>query len=181
MEIGDWVGIGALTFTLVSFWWMHWRKGKIKVTDPRSFAASSPEANTTVELPLVLYNSGAASRVVRNLKLVLSQDDRRLVLYFNNTASDLGIVEGRQVKWARPFAIGGREAYSDIFSFYNTRDSFAFSASPCTVELRALLDNRKRWKTVCDFSLRIQDDRLKTINSSTFIAYDNDPNPYSVG
>ena len=53
----------ALFFTIFSFWWMNWRKGKIIVGPPRSFAATSKGENDqlVVQLPFVFYNEGAAS------------------------------------------------------------------------------------------------------------------------
>ena len=56
----------ALFFTIFSFWWMNWRKGKIIVGPPRSFAATSKSEDglLIVQLPLVFYNDGAASQVI---------------------------------------------------------------------------------------------------------------------
>jgi len=82
----------AMLFTLFSFWWMHWRRGKTIVGPPRSFAATSSGKGELlmVQLPLVFYNNGAASQVVQNLRLSLVQNQNRsAVLYFNNTVPDL--------------------------------------------------------------------------------------------
>jgi len=35
------ISVFALLFTIFSFWWMNWRRGKIIVGSPRSFAATS--------------------------------------------------------------------------------------------------------------------------------------------
>jgi hypothetical protein len=32
------ISIAALAFTVFSFWWMNWRKGKLIVGPPRTFA-----------------------------------------------------------------------------------------------------------------------------------------------
>jgi hypothetical protein len=71
----------ALAFTLLSFWWMNWRKGKLSVAELQHFAAgkaiTSPGdcPNTIIiGLPLVIFNTGASPVVVESLRLVSRQD-----------------------------------------------------------------------------------------------------------
>ena len=110
----------AVLFTLLSFWWLHWRKGQIVVGPPRSFAATSQgkDGLLIVQLPLVFYNDGAASQVVQNLRLSLVQNTiRSAILDFNNTAPDL--VSGYTREWARQFAVEGRSTPLQFVSANN--------------------------------------------------------------
>ena len=96
----------ALLFTIFSFWWMNWRRGKIIVGPPRSFAATSKSQDDLliIQLPLVFYNDGAASQVIQNLRLTLVQNrNQSAILYFNNTVPDL--VNTKTREWARQFAV----------------------------------------------------------------------------
>jgi hypothetical protein len=65
------IGVLALLFTIFSFWWMNWRRGKLNVGSFRMFAAgkgvegSADSKNLViVSLPLVLWNSGARPLLV---------------------------------------------------------------------------------------------------------------------
>jgi hypothetical protein len=97
---------------------MNWRKGKIIVGPPRSFAATSKSQDDLliIQLPLVFYNNGAVSQVIQNLRLMLVQNrNRSAILYFNNTVPDL--VNAQTREWARQFAIEGCKSYSSVFVF----------------------------------------------------------------
>lgn len=100
----------ALLFTIVSFWWMNWRRGKLIVGAPRSFAAKgSQQGNLIITLPLVFYNNGASAIVVQNLRLLLLHEDSdSRPLFFNATLEKLLIDEGRA--FATQFPVRGREA-----------------------------------------------------------------------
>jgi hypothetical protein len=166
------ISIGALGFTIFSFWWMNWRKGKLIVGPPRTFALASPGEDQIliVQLPLIFYNNGAATQVVQNLRVTLEQNGKRSpILDFNNTVSDLASVGERQ--WARQFAIEGRIAYSSIFVFQRTPGKFVPSLGKCSARLEAKLYENMDWMTLLVFDLNIK--RIGNFNQ--LLTYDNDP------
>jgi hypothetical protein len=166
----------AVLFTLFSFWWMHWRRGKIIVGPPRSFAATSKGKDDLliVQLPLVFYNDGAASQVVQNLRLSLVQNQNRsAILYFNNTVPDLANAGTRE--WARQFAIEGRKSYSSVLAFQRRPGNFVFAAGKCSATLEGKLNNEDKWKMLLAFDLQTPERYIQTLNSGRLIAYDNDP------
>jgi len=62
----------ALLFSVASFYWMNWRRGRILVGPPKSFAAvGSQDAKLIIRLPLVFFNSGAIPIVVQDLQLLI--------------------------------------------------------------------------------------------------------------
>lgn len=165
------ISIAALAFTIVSFWWMNWHKGKLIVGPPRSFALASPGEDQIliVQLPLVFYNNGAATQVVQNLRMTLEQNGKKSsILDFNNTVSDLASGGDRQ--WAKQFAIEGRKAYSSIFVFQRTPGKFVPSLGKCTARLEVKLYDDMEWMTLLVFDLNIK----KTDNLNCLLTYDND-------
>jgi len=167
----------GLPWTVGTFWWMHWRKGRIVVGTPRTYAAISHQRNDylLVRLPLVLYNIGAATIVVENLRLTLEQSGRKSpVLYFNQTVSKLDVEQERD--WAKQFPVEGREAASLICEFLRKpRSGFVFSAGNCNAVLEGKFDD-KNWKVISKFKLRTPEAYLSTLNSNErLIPYDNDP------
>jgi hypothetical protein len=166
----------ALVFTIFSFYWMNWRKAKhLIVGKPVSYAASAQKELLVVQLPLVFYNDGAATHIVSNLRLRLEQGGKEAPpLLFNNTVDDLSSNEGR--KWARQFAVKGRDSYASVFVFQTSGSvDFQFSAGTCQAMLEGKLDNKDGWETVLKFDLHIAEDTLGTLHSNRLIAFDNDP------
>ena len=170
------ISIFALFFTISSFWWMNWRRGKIIVGPPRSFAATSKGEDDLliVQLPLVFYNDGAASQVIQNLRLTLVQNgNRSAILYFNNTVPDL--VNAQTREWACQFAIEGRKSYSSVFVFQRKPGNFIFHKGKCQAILEGKLNNDAKWEEMLTFYLQIQDKRVNTMNNGKLTPCDNDP------
>lgn len=166
----------VLLFTIFSFWWMNWRRGKIIVGPPRSFAATSKSEDKLliVQLPLVFYNDGAASQVIQNLRLTLIQNgNRSAILYFNNTVPDLVNAQNRE--WARQFAVEGRKSYSSVFVFQRKPGSFTFHKGKCQTTLEGKLNDDEKWKKMLTFDLQISAKSVNIMNSGQLIPYDNDP------
>jgi hypothetical protein len=164
------IGILALVFTIFSFWWMNWRKGKLIVGPPRSYALVAPgEKELLIELPLIFYNNGAATQVIQNLRLKLEQNNKSTILNFNNTESDLGSSDSNR-QWARQFAIEGRKAHSNIFAFNRKHGEFVPSQGKCKATLEGKLYENMEWKEMLIFDLNISG----TPPFNCLLTYDND-------
>jgi hypothetical protein len=168
----------GLLWAVGSFWWMHWHKGKVIVGAPRTYAALSHQRDDflLVRLPLVFYNTGAATIVVQNLRLMLEHSGKQSpVLYFNQTVPKLDVEQERE--WAKQFPVEGREAVSLICEFLRKpRNGFDFAASSCNAVLEGKFDSDENWKIVTKFKLRTPEEYLNTLNSNgPLIPYDNDP------
>jgi hypothetical protein len=174
---GVFIALFALLWTIGTFWWMNWHKGKIEVSTPRTYAAiSHPTENfLLIRLPLVFYNTGAATIIVQNLRLTLKQEDiKSPILYFNHIASEIDTPT--QVTWARQFPVEGRKAVSIICEFLRKpKNNYNFHAGNCTAIIEGKFDNDANWKIVCKFIIPISENNLRTLNSNQIIAYDNDP------
>lgn len=165
------ISVLALMFTIFSFWWMNWRKGKLIVGAPRTYALYAPGEKDllTVQLPLVFYNNGAATQVIQNLRLRLEQNNRSAVLVFNNTETDLASDKSNS-QWARQFAIEGRKAYSNIFEFYRNPSEFVPSEGKCKATLERKLYEDLSWREILVFDLNIKG----TLPFNCLKVYDND-------
>lgn len=165
----------ALLFTIISFWYMNWRKGKLVIAPPLSYALAAEKGGLLLMvIPLVFYNSGAASRVVRNLRLMLEQDNiKSEPVTFSATVSDLldGKFSDGTRQWPRQFAIEGRKSHSGYFEFQKTPSEFVPSQGKCQAIMEAKLDGNKKWEKLCIFYLHIQG----TTGMNRFLPYNNDP------
>lgn len=161
----------ALLFTVFSFWWMNWRKGRLLVSSPRTFAAfGSLEGKMVLEFPFVFFNNGPMPIVVQNLRLIFSEEKEPNPLIFNAPVKKLGKDEERT--FATQFPVRGREALLLICEFQRTPGEMTFEVHEYPMELQAKLDNGKKWKKICSFNLNVTEKSLPSINKQ-FIVHDN--------
>jgi len=161
----------ALLFTVFSFWWMNWRKGKLHVGAPRTYAAfGSLEGRLVLEFPFVFFNDGPTPIFVQNLRLILSDEKESRPLSFIATVKKLGTDEERA--FASQFPVRGKEVMSLICEFQRAPGGIIFEKHNYPIELQAKLDSNKKWKRICKFNLNVNEESLPTINKQ-FIVHDN--------
>ncbi len=164
------IGIAALLFTIFSFWWMNWRRGRLKVSNIRTYAASGSGNKVLVELPLIFFNTGAIPILIENIRLRLNSIGKEeLTLPFNATVARLATDFERA--WATPFAVHGGKAMEVICEF-QTYSDFVFVPGDYTLTLEALLGHKKGWRHLRDFKIRV-DDADSTNMNRMLKAYDN--------
>ncbi len=163
------ISLSALFFTVFSFWWMNWRKGRIIVTDPPSYTASGTQANLNIRIPLVFTNSGPTPIIIRDLFLFLKDD--ALPLKFIATSKD--ILHNNERVIATPFVLLGREAKLVNCEFRRQPGNLKFEEKTYILFLKALCDKSKRWKKLLEFRLVVHKQDLEIINSTVLKLYEN--------
>lgn len=154
---------------------MNWRRGRLLVGPPRSFAATVQGGNglLIIQLPLVFYNNGAIALVVENLRLTLDHaNGQSPILVFNNTLANLASNEDRQ--WARQFAVESRSSFSSVFVFQRKPSNFQFIAGTCRARLEGRLSPSTEWRTLLTFDIQTPAEALDTLNGGQLIVHDND-------
>jgi hypothetical protein len=165
------ISIIALLFALYSFWWMHWRTGKLLVTHPKTYAAhGSDQGKLVIELPFVFVNTGPAPIVVRNLRLLLTNETSPIPLSFVATVNKLGSDEGRA--FATQFPVHGNQALALICEFQRSPGQLLFQSTTYSLRLEAQLANQPKWRRLAQFNLCVSDRSLESINRQ-FIVHEN--------
>lgn len=72
------IAVLALLFTVGSFWWLHARPGRLVGNRPGEVALAITPQQSRFRFGLVLYNTGARTLVVEELRLRIIEDDRAL-------------------------------------------------------------------------------------------------------
>ena len=154
----DFVPVGALVFTVASFWWIWLRRGRLTAAPPHTYASAATSTQLRIRFPLVIYNTGARALIVENLRLVVEGHDfewisvRRTVRPMPDDVLD----------FAAPFSIAGREA-RQVFA------EFGADPPPWQPELEASYVAKIERKS---------DGRWKTLVEFTWWAPKNDPGSY---
>src|SRR4030042_539974 len=167
------LSIFALTFTIFSFWWINWRKGSLKISNIRTYAAVSSQNKLMIELPIIFFNHGALPVLVDNLRLIFpDRGGPHSALHFSATVEKLGTVEGRAL--ATPFAVHKGQALIMICEFQRIRSGFVFEAQNYDIVIEALLGGAVEWKVIKTFQLKVRESQIKVLNTA-FVAHDNEP------
>lgn len=167
------VSVLALLFTILSFWWMNWRPGKLKMSEIRSYAAVSTGNTFVVQLPIVFFNSGALPVLVNNLRLTLpDRGGEHTALFFNNTVEKLATDHGTAM--ATPFPVHGGEALVRICCFNRLRSGFVFEEGKYDINIEVKLEGRPDWVVLRAFTLKVRASQVESLNSR-LVAHDNEP------
>jgi hypothetical protein len=167
------LSIFALTFTIFSFWWMNWRKGSLKISNIRTYAAVSSQNKLLIELPIIFFNPGALPVLVDNLRLTFpDRGGPHTALHFNATVEKLSTDEGRA--FATPFAVHKGQALLKICEFQRLRSGFKFESQNYEIVIEALIGGAVEWKVIKTFQLKVRESQLKALNT-IFVAHDNEP------
>ena len=166
-----WISIFALFFTIYSFWWMNWRKGRLIVGIPRSYAAyGSKDGILIMEFPFDFFNNGPLPIIIRNMKLVMLNEESDIPLTFTAIVKKLGKDEDRSM--STQIIIPGRETKLIICEFQRRPGELIFENKIYQIELLAKLDKKTNWKRLITFPMTVSEKGLNSINNA-FITHDN--------
>ncbi|NYD52046.1 hypothetical protein BJY14_008029 [Actinomadura luteofluorescens] len=157
------VALGALLFTVLSFWLLNARPGRLKSYEPHTFAAILGSA-VRIRLPLVLHNTGALPIIVQNLRLCVPDD---APLLWITTRSQLKPASSDNHQFASVFHVPGRTA-KEVFVEFGRDDPLAAKDYPVRVEVK--LAHKDQWQPLVSFLLL-----AGQAGQPAYITYSNDP------
>lgn len=109
------ISILALAFTVASFWWMNVRSGHLTSFEPQTYSGYMKEQSFRLRLPLTIYNTGAKTLVVTDLRVVFLKE--AVVVPVITFRSSLKPVSADVVDFAHPFSVPGRQAVTRFVEF----------------------------------------------------------------
>lgn len=157
----------SLLFTLATFWWNNWRRGRLIADHPRSFAVRRTRGRTLLTIPLVLQNTGARtlSVVALRLRTATGQEASYSRLH---AAMDL---EGSSPSFATGFVVGGRDSALKVCEF-DTKATNFLTAGQNEFYLDVLFSRKKKWMQGRKITLHVDDELFSRIGNDP-IAIDN--------
>jgi hypothetical protein len=162
------VSLAALVFAVASFWWTHWRRGKLTVSTPRQFAAYLGEDKSMLLLPLGLWNSGPVPYLITDLRLQAPHDDRWWT--WVRTRTEVQPSHDPTGSMAAPFVVPGRVA-AVVFAEFQVRPGVAPAPAGWRVRIEARFGHRPGWTPLATVPVVISE---KVVAAAGFIAFSND-------
>ena len=152
------VSLLALGFTVLSFWWLNARRGRLVSYEPSSFATVIRPDDMLLRLPLVLRNTGAVPLVVSGLRVYVHPPSApSLLLPWRNSRNCLapgGV--GDTAVLPSVFYVPGRTAVNYFIEFGGRMDARSMHLRPTSVEVQALLAHKLYWTTLIEFPLHFE-------------------------
>jgi hypothetical protein len=158
----------ALLFTVASFWWIQVRRGRLVSYEPQTYSGYIMGGGFRLRLPLTIYNTGATTLVVIDLRLsFVEQDVTAPVITFRRSVKAMtGDVED----YAHPFAVPGRSAVTRFVEFGTKH----WAPDPDTwyrLRVEARTGDDGEWSELLEFELSSPEKE----KAGVYIAYRRDP------
>ncbi len=163
------VSLMALSFTLVSFWWLHARPGRLQTYEPTTWAAFVDRERSAIRLPLVLHNTGAATLVVIGIRLRFIEGGELMAWEWTRTRVDPKADDIEDA--TAPFSIPGGETHELVPEFKGAFPGVVPDprAYPVAIEVLSSLSND--WGEILSFDLQLKN----LIHPANYIVYTNQP------
>jgi hypothetical protein len=170
------IAVLSLGFSIGSFYWMHWHRGKLQLNEPPWFAAYGSTEKQILSLPFVFFNTGAKTLVVEKLRLVQPEEYQAQAFRFT-AMRDRWVTEiGNEPReWSRPFVVSGRQTVFKVFEFRRDSGSTTFTEGTMRFALEAKLMDRTQWQQLILFDVHISAFSMQMINTN-YRSYLNSPN-----
>jgi len=109
------IALSALAFTIASFWWLQARRGRLTSFEPQAYACYVQPSGFRPRLPLTIFNTGARTIVVTDLRARFDDVGRTApVITFRRS---LKPGPDDVADFAHPFPVPGRSATSHFVEF----------------------------------------------------------------
>jgi len=154
------ISVCALAFTIYSFWWMNWRKGRLKVSNIKHIGIFNSSNKFYIELPMIFFNTGALPVIIESLRLVfLDNNKSEHYLHFNATRTGLGVDEGRE--FATPFSINKGDSLKKYCEFQKNPSEVVITPGTYKIRLEGMLYSKKDWTILRYFEINISPQKLE--------------------
>lgn len=168
------VSILALLFTIASFWYLQARRGRLVMSSIPAFAGYIAKDELAIRIPILLYNSGARTRLVDEIRLVFTSwaDGHGEWETFHPTLKPV-TGNGNTDDFAGPYPIDGRRAVMRFVKFtYRLADHLP-EPIPTHCHVEARLDGSLTWRKVGAFTLYLE----HMAHPANYITYRNSAVP----
>lgn len=162
----------ALAFTVLSFWWIQVRRGRLEAYEPWIYSGAFLPTTMRLRLPLAVYNTGARTLVVTDLRLVWKESG---VVAPAISFRDRIRPEKKDVlDFCHPFRVPGRQVVTHFVEFGTDGSWLPEVNRRYDIQVDARVGSSKDWNVLMRLSLTTPSgDR-----STSYISHPTDPDNY---
>ncbi|MDD0858026.1 hypothetical protein NHF46_10075 [Arthrobacter alpinus] len=159
----------ALIFTVASFWWLNARPGRLIIFSVMTFAGYITTQRLTIQVPVVVHNTGAKPRVIRALRLQGVDQSGKLFQIEAQTFQMKLEPSNDGMDFAHAFAVSGRSVVTKYVRFSTVDVPQLVPGASTKLVLQGLVDERDRWVGLKTLDIFVG------ILISSFITMSNNP------
>lgn len=166
------ISTSAVLFTVASFWWLHWRRGKLQVAAPQTYAAGVGAGKISLLFPFVFYNTGPRAYVVRDLRLRFLDEPDGRPMDWERVRDAIQPSESPGLELAAAFPVPGGAAVRVFCEFDRRPPGRTMDSRAHPLVLEALIGTSADWRSLLAFKLHVSPKDAETMRGS-FIAFRN--------
>ena len=148
LDPGVLIALVALAFAIASFWWLHARRGNLRVARPNSYVFAK---KVRLRLPLAFSNTGAVALIVSDLRVIVEMPGEREPLPWIATLPSMRR-SGEQISnFATPLTVAGRSTREVLAEFGDGRGWDPEPSSRHMLRVQAKIHASDEWTDVGRF------------------------------
>ncbi len=173
------IATAALAFTIVSFWWLQARRGRLTCFPVQTFSGYLHQDSAALRLPLSIFNSGAVPLVVTDLRLrLLPPVGEDVPMHFRTVRRSVRPGEDDVLDFAHPFSVAGRSVDTRIVEFaMHVSPAPLLCGLPVVAVVEAQVGHRTRWVELGRFPLHVE----TMAHPENYITYSNQQHVWPPG
>lgn len=159
----------ALIFTVASFWWLNARSGRLIIFSVMTFSGYITTQKLTIQVPIVVHNTGAKPRVIRALRLQGADQSGKVFQLDAQTFQMKLEPDNEGMDFAHAFAVSGRSVVTKYVRFATENVPQLVPGASTKLVLQGLVDERDTWVGLKTLDIFVG------ILTSSFITMSNNP------
>lgn len=168
LSLGLIISLITLLFTGFNFWYVMERRGKLRIYDPSSFAyAEIHPSSLLIRLPLLFEATGAKPKVVRSLRVTLSEFPGASPLLWSSIRESVQPTPNEINDVPAPFGLPGRTILQTFIEFQGEFAGFGPNRSNLRINVEGLVGTNNHWLKISSHTLSTKN----ITNPGQFLSY----------
>lgn len=142
-----------LLFTVASFWWLNARPGRLVFFSITTFAGYISASKLTIQIPVVVHNTGAKPRVIRALRLQGMDVSGKLFHLEAQTFHVKFEPDNSGLDFTHAFSVDGRSVITKYVRFQTEKVPHLVPGAPAKLVLQGLVDENDEWRGLKTFDI----------------------------
>ncbi len=173
------VATAALAFTVMSFWWLQARRGRLTCFPVQTFSGYLHQDSAALRIPLSIFNSGAVPLVVTDLRLrLLPPVGEDVRMHFRTVRRSVRPGEDDVEDFAHPYSVAGRSVDTRMAEFaMHVSPAPLLCGQAVVAVVEAQVGHRTTWVELGRFPVHVE----TMAHPEAYITYSNQRHVWPAG